>query len=105
MPHSANERVSHDPGDKLFMRMCRMTMIKLLCSFEPPEIVEVLSSLFLPVISEMLLDNDDSISLSVERISADALANYRLQAVKQPESVENRDQILILGRIPTSCKM
>ncbi|TVM32193.1 restriction endonuclease, partial [Escherichia coli O177] len=44
----------------------------------PPEIVGYCPRYFASDIKRMLLDNDDSISLSVERISADAPHNYKL---------------------------
>lgn len=83
MPHSANERVSHlNPGDKLFL--CPDVQndydkaAVLIRTDSPPEIVGYCPRYFASDIKRMLLDNDDSISLSIERISADAPHNYRL---------------------------
>ncbi|EBN0814464.1 HIRAN domain-containing protein [Salmonella enterica] len=83
MSHSANERVSSlNPGDSL--RLCLDVQngydkaAVLIRADNPAEIVGYCPRYFASDINRMLLDNDTSISLSVERISDDAPHNYRL---------------------------
>lgn len=83
MSHSANERVSSlKAGDRL--RLCLDVQngydnaAVLIRADNPAEIVGFCPRYFACDIKNMLLDNDTSINLSVERISDDAPHNYRL---------------------------